>query len=111
MNGQTPCEYARERHQMMVRWRNIWTALLIIAGATVVLFVIAAILLLLLGKMPLGVVAAVASLIDGVALAWVVQRQREAVADEESAYADVVKHCGKADDADSLRGRTRFKIF
>lgn len=107
----TMCQYAMDRHHGILRWRNLWAGILFIAGTAFVLFIVVAIILLLVERLALGVSAGVATLADGVILAWAVKRQREAVADEGDAYREVLAQCGTTAAADALRRKYRFSLF
>jgi hypothetical protein len=112
MSSDTPaCEAAQAKHSMTLRWLNTWTYLLFSAGCLLVLFLAVAIALILVGRMPAGAVVAVGALIAGGTLPWVVQRQREAVADEKEALREVGTYCGTTVEAEALRDRTRLRLF
>jgi hypothetical protein len=96
---------------MALRWLNLWTFLLFLTGCLLVIFVAAAIVLILLGRMPVGAVAAIGALIAGGALPWVVERQREAHADEEEALKEVKAYCDSTAAAEAMRDRSRLKVF
>lgn len=99
----TPCQYARERHREIARWRNLWSLLVFVFGSAIVLFSVAAITLLVRQAWITGAVATVATVVSGVGTSWVLERRREAVAEEEEAYRDVKTHCGSTADADAYR--------
>ncbi len=52
-----------------------------------------------------GVLATVGSVVDGVAVKWVVARRSDAVAEEKEAYADVKNACGNTAAVDRLRAK------
>jgi hypothetical protein len=112
MSSNSPaCQAAEAKHALTIRWLNIWSGLVFLAGCVLVLFVAVAIALILSGRMPAGAAAAVGALIAGGALPWVVERQREAHADEEEALKEVQTYCGSAAAAVTLRDRSRFRVF
>lgn len=99
----TPCQYARERHREIARWRNLWTLLLFAFGSAIILFSVAAVTLFVRQAWVTGAVSTAASVVSGVGVSWVVARRREAVTEEEDAYRDVQTHCGSTVDADAFR--------
>jgi uncharacterized membrane protein YcjF (UPF0283 family) len=105
----TPCDYARDRHQNLARWRNLWTMLLFLFGAVVILFSAGAILLFIRESWLPGAITTAGTVVTGVGVAWVVTRRREAVDEEEEAYKDVIAQCGSPAPADAVR--ERFAVF
>jgi hypothetical protein len=103
-----PCDYARERHQNLVKWRNLWSILVFAFGSAVVLFLIAAVLFLIRSSFLPGALSTLGTIVGGVGIRWVVERRGDAVKEEEAAYQDVVKICSTAsakDEADKFRAR------
>jgi hypothetical protein len=101
----TPCEYARERHRDIARWRNLWTILIFSLGSVVVFFLILSIFLFLREAWLPGALSSLGTIINGVCTKWVVDRRSDAVKEEESAYKDVVAQCQDRSPADKLRQR------
>lgn len=99
----TPCEYARERHREIARWRNLWTLLLFAFGSAIILFSVTAVTLFVRQAWVTGAVSTAATVVSGVGVSWVVERRRESVTEEEEAYRDVQRHCGTTDEADKYR--------
>jgi hypothetical protein len=99
----TPCEYARERHQNLAKWRNLWTILLFAFGSAVILFLAIAVIFFLRQSWLTGAVSALGTMANGVAVKWVVDRRAEAVKEEEDAYKDVESKCGNTKEADVTR--------
>jgi hypothetical protein len=99
----TPCQYARERHRDIARWRNLWSLLVFAFGSAIILFSIVAVTLFVRQAWVTGAVSTVATVVSGVGISWVLDRRRESVAEEEEAYRDVMKHCGTTADADAYR--------
>jgi hypothetical protein len=95
MNGNvvSPCDFARERYRNIAKWRNMWTILLFIFGATVIIFLCAAIFLFIRQSWLPGAISALGTIVNGVGVSWVVSRRAEAVKEEEDAYKDVVEKC------------------
>jgi len=102
---QTPCEYARERHRNMARWRDLWTILLFILGAAVILFLVAAIFLFIRSEWLPGALTTLGTIVTGAGANWVRERRIDAVKEEEAAYADVGAKCGDTKSADEFRAK------
>jgi hypothetical protein len=102
-----PCEYARERHRNIARWRNLWTILLFIFGSAVVLFLTVAVLAFWKQAILAGALSTLSTIVGGVAIKWVKDRRTDAVTEEQAAYEDVVARCGpsEAASADVFRQR------
>jgi hypothetical protein len=107
----TPCEYARERHRNIARWRNLWTILLFLFGSAVVLFLTVAVLAFWKQAVLAGSLSTLSTIVGGVAIKWVVDRRREAVEEEQSAYDDVVKRCSESDAAAADAFRRKQALF
>jgi hypothetical protein len=101
----TACEYARERHKNIARWRNLWTILLFVFGSAVVLFLTIAVLLFLRQATLGAALSTLGTIVGGVAIKWVVDRRVDAVKEEQDAYSDVAEKCGNASMADAFRSR------
>jgi hypothetical protein len=101
----SPCEYARERHRNIARWRNLWTILLFIFGSSVILFLTVAVLAFWQQAILAGALSSLSTIIGGIAIKWVVDRRRDAVTEEQQAYEDVVARCGNGASADEFRER------
>jgi hypothetical protein len=99
----SPCQYARERHRDIARWRNLWSILIFAFGSAIILFSIVAVTLFVRQAWITGAVSTVATVVSGVGTSWVLERRREAVAEEEEAYRDVQTHCGSTAEADAYR--------
>ena len=102
-NISTPCEYARERHKNYSIWKNLWTGLLFAFGTTIIIFFCAAILLFIRATWLPGAVSTIGLISSGIGIKWVVNRRKEAVAEEEKAYHEVAKQCGETKEADKVR--------
>lgn len=89
----SPCEFAMVRWKNIARWRNMWTILLFTFGATVILFLCAAILLFITRSWLLGALSILVTIVNGAAVNWVVSRRTEAVQEEEGVYEDVKNQC------------------
>jgi len=97
------CEYARERHQNLARWRNLWTILLFAFAAAVVLFLIGAVLLFIRQSWLPGALSTLGTIANGLGIRRVLDRRREAVQEEEEGYRDVVEKCQDRRPADEVR--------
>lgn len=92
----SPCSIAFERYQNLARWRNLWTILLFVFGATVIVFLVGTIFLFIRQDWVVGVVSTLGTIVNGFGVSWVVTRRNEAVQEEEAAYEDVKAVCGGA---------------
>lgn len=93
-NTLTPqCELAVNHWKNLAMWRNLWTILLFIFGAAVVLFLCAVIILFIKESWVGGAVTTVGTIASGTAMNWVVSRRSEAVKEETEAYKDVESQC------------------
>jgi hypothetical protein len=104
MNDQpiSACQYARDRHKNLMRWRTLWTVLLFIFGSTVVLFLCTSIVLFITASWLPGAITTLGTIVNGAGIAWAVNRRAEAVKEEEGSYKDVEEKC-KLNGADSLK--------
>ena len=107
----SPCEYARERHRNLARWRNLWTILLFLFGSAVVLFLCVAVLAFWKQAVLAGSLSTLSTIVGGVAIKWVVDRRREAVSEEQSAYDDVVARCSPSEAAEAGAFREKQALF
>jgi hypothetical protein len=89
----TPCEYARQRHRDMARWRNLWTILLFSFGSSVILFLSVSTLLFLRESWLPAALTTLGAIVSGVGVKWVVDRRRESVEEEVAAYEYVKQIC------------------
>lgn len=99
----TPCEYARLRHQNLVMWRDPWTILLFVFGASVIVFLSLAVVLFIRSAWLPGALTTLGTIVDSAGIKWVLNRRREAVREEEAAYRDVSDKCDNTREADELR--------
>jgi len=89
-----PCSIAFERYKNLARWRNLWTILLFIFGATVILFLVGAIFLFIKESWLPGAISTLGTLVNAAGVSWVVARRGESVREETEAYEDVKRVCG-----------------
>lgn len=107
----SPCEYARERHRNIARWRNLWTILLFLFGSAVVLFLTVAVLAFWKQAVLAGALSTLSTIVGGVAIKWVVSRRMDAVREEEAAYTDVVARCSQSEAANAEEFRRRQSLL
>jgi cytochrome c biogenesis protein CcdA len=100
-----PCEFAKERYYGIARWRSLWTILVFVLGVLIVFMLALAIVFIFDKKWAATVVSGLGGLVTGKAMAFVLDRRKEAKDEEEAAYADVVSKCGGAGFADAVRRR------
>jgi hypothetical protein len=87
------CEYAMDRHRDFRRWRNLWTILLFVFGATVIVFLSLALILFVTANWLPGAVSTIGTIANRAGVAWVYGRRMEAAREEEEAYKDVQQKC------------------
>ena len=107
----SPCDYARERHRNIARWRNLWTILLFIFGSAVVLFLTVAVLAFWKQAILAGALSTLSTIIGSVAIKWVMDRRADAVKEEQAAYDDVVARCDKSEAASAEAFRQRQSLL
>jgi hypothetical protein len=113
------CEYARQRHRVLLQWRNLWTILLFVFGSCVVLSLVTIVLFVFLRQQYAeGLTTAIGGVVSGLAVSWVVARRNDARAEEEEAYRDVSEKCAQAQAPPGFASvpspdelRTRYRLF
>lgn len=112
MNGFDSCQLALERYRNFARWRNLWSILLFVLGASVVLFLLAAILLLIREEWLPVALTTLGTIVTGVAAKWVMDRRAEALREEQAAYEDAQKNCANGEPAEARsRVDRQLKLF
>jgi hypothetical protein len=89
----TPCEYARSRHRNAVLWMNLWNGLLFVFGSAIVIVLLFVVVFFLRQSWVSGAVSTLATIVDGVAVRWVLARRTDAKQEENDAYNDVIQRC------------------
>jgi hypothetical protein len=101
------CQLALQRHRNAALWLNLWTILIWVFGAAVVAFLVLAIVLFLGEEwLPAGLTT-LASIAEGAAIKWVVDRRAEALDEERQAYEKVQEVCLDTGTAEDLRDGLR----
>jgi len=91
------CDIAQERHRGASMWRNMWTLLLWLLGASIVVFLMMAVLFLLREAWLPAAVVTIGSIAEGVGIKWVTDRRNDAVREEMEMYKDVEAACRGTD--------------
>ena len=86
-------------------WRNLWMILLFTFGASVVVFLVLAIVFFIRQDWLPAALTTLGTIVQGTGIKWVADRRAEAVKEEEEAYNDVKKECGDTSAADGLRAK------
>jgi len=86
MSNPDPCVFAMKRYVDKLRWLNLWTLLLWIFGATVVVFCSVATLLFIRKTWLPGALTVLGTIVNGAGTAWVIARRKEAEAEERDAF-------------------------
>ena len=97
-----PCEFARNRYNGIAKWRFLWTLLIFIFGAFLLLLLIVALFLAIDGNTSGAAASGLGAVADGAGVAFLLARRRDAKREEEAAYRDVEEKCGSTADADAL---------
>ena len=93
------------RHRDALLWRNAWSILVFVLATFVIGFILVSIVFYIRQDWLPGALTTLGTIVDGVAVKWVVDRRSDAVKEEKEAYEDVKKACGDASDADALRAK------
>jgi len=101
------CQLARQRHRNAALWLNLWTILIWVFGAAVVAFLVVAIVLFLREGWFAAALTALASIAEGAAIKWVVDRRADAVGEERQACEDVKEARQETAMADGPRSKLR----
>jgi hypothetical protein len=89
-----PCAVAMTRYVDKRRWLNLWTVLLFIFGATIIIFCVIAIMLFIRETWLPGALTVLGTIVNGAAIAWVVNRRTEAEKEERDAFKEFNNQCG-----------------
>ena len=101
------CKIAQERHRNAALWRNLWTILLWVFGAAIVVFLVLAVLLFLRQDWLPAALTTLGTIVEGVGIKWVADRRADAVKEEEEAYKEVEDECKDVTTANNLRSNLR----
>ena len=97
------CMIAQERHKTAARFRFLWTTLLFGFGASVVIFLVLAILFFLRLEWLPGALTTLGTIIEGVGIKWVLDRRGEALTEEKDAFKEVKDLCKDTQTAESYQ--------
>jgi hypothetical protein len=89
-----PCAIAVMRYTDKRKWLNLWTMLLWIFGATVVLFFSVAIILFIKETWLPGAITVIGTMVNGAGITWVVTQRKGAEQEERDAFAALSTECG-----------------
>ena len=87
------CDIAKLRYFHALRWLDLWKALLYIFGATVVLFLVGAIVLFIRESFLPGAIATLGTIVNSAGIAWVVRQRNGAASEEKEAFKELSTHC------------------
>jgi len=99
------CKIAQERHKNAARWRFLWTTLLWVFGASVVIFLVLSVLFFLRLEWLPGALTTLGTIVEGVGIKWVLDRRGEALKEEEDAFNDVKESCKSTQEAEEYQSR------
>ena len=106
--GSDMCEFAKHRYNGIAQWRFLWTLLLFIFGAFLVVILCGTVALAFVGEPTAAIVTAVAAVVDGAGVTFISARRKDAKDEEEAAYTDVTTKCTNAKpEADAIRKQFR----
>jgi hypothetical protein len=95
--------YNRYRNALI--WRNLWSILLFIFGASLILFAVVTIFFLIRQDWIPSALTVIGTIVEGAGTAWVVSRRNESVTEEKEALEEAKKVLEKVKTA--LRGSTK----
>jgi hypothetical protein len=101
-----PCEVAYQRCRNAALWRNLWTILLFMFGASVIVFLSASVFLFIREDFISGAISTIGTIANGAGVGWVVSRRGEAVKEDQDAYEEFTKRCGGGPSPAGATGRT-----
>ena len=112
-SGIDNCQYARQRHQNLLRWRNLWTILLFVFGAAIVVVLVLTIAFVTDGKYVETAASTLGTVASGVAIRWVVDRRNDAKLEEEEAWKEARELCKDvaSDFAPEADLRSKYRLF
>jgi LPS O-antigen subunit length determinant protein (WzzB/FepE family) len=105
------CKIAQDRHRNAALWRNLWTILLWVFGAAIIIFLVIAIFFFLRQDWLPGALTTLGTIVQGVGIKWVADRRADAVKEEEKAYKEVEEACGDRTRAEADRIRKDLTLF
>jgi hypothetical protein len=91
---ETTCDFAKARYLDIGRLRKLWGMLWIFLGASVALFLGTSVLLFLRTNWLPGAISLLGTIVNGTAMKWLITQRKVAANEEESAFAELVQHCG-----------------
>lgn len=92
-NSEKSCFYAQERYKTILLWRNLWSILLFVFGATVIILIILLLYMAMKQASVEFVLSVLATVTDSLAIKWVLARRKESVEEEEKAFEVIKKEC------------------
>jgi hypothetical protein len=102
-----PCEFAKNRYNGISKWRFLWTLLIFIFGAFLLLMLVVALLFAIDSNRSGAIVSGVGAVVDGAGVTFLLARRRDAKREEEAAYRDVEDKCANSQSAEQVRRRLR----
>lgn len=102
------CEFAKQRYYSIARWRNLWTVLVFILGVFITGLLVLTLILVLNNEFVQAAISGATSIVGSAPMAFILQRRKEAKAEEDSAYNDVHQRCGATDDVEGARKNLTF---
>ncbi len=83
MSSSNYVQTAKSSYESSKTTKQFWVYLLWIIGSAVVIFIVAALVMLVFGLISESIISGFSALISGGACSWVVQRHKDAVQDEK----------------------------
>lgn len=87
------CSFARDRHANKLMWLNLWTILLFVLGAAVVLLLIVALVLFFRQDLASGAISVAGSAVSGLGAGYVIGQRKVAKEEEETADRIARREC------------------
>ena len=82
------------RWKDLARWRNLWSILIFLLGTAFSIFLIAAVFLFIRESWIPSVLSTLGTIVNGVAVGWILARRNQAVEEETEAKKELIQNCG-----------------
>jgi hypothetical protein len=88
------CEFLFDRWKNLAMWRNLWTILIFVLGVSFTIFLIGAVFLFIRSSWLPAALSTLGTIVDGMAVGWILARRNQSVAEENEAKKDLIDNCG-----------------
>lgn len=101
------CKAAQDRYRNALSWLKLWSILLWVFGAAIVIFLVLAIFFFIRQDWLPGALTTLGTIVEGVGINWVVKRRTVAVEEEKEAYKGMQEDCKDMVRAEEIRTSMR----